>query len=235
MGVRRTGAGAQPRPAAASTPRFHHVHLVPGDPDRFADYYFRLFVPGRVERGEFWGHPGVRDARSTLLFSARSAPQRGGRSVVWQMGWGAVSLDHSYRQHYAREVDWAPPYASLSDELHVHLRTRNATTAAEWYRDVLGATIEISRHAASPEEGVTRALVRVDGLTLALHTTAEPVTSSRDAGDVDHIAFTVGSLADFPQTPALQSPGAPYTLRAKRSALLTGPDGLVIELIEEPY
>lgn len=216
----------------AASPRFHHIHLVPGEPNGFADYYARLFIPGRVDRGEFWGHPGVRDARAALLFSAGGNQRRGDRSVVWQMGWGTVSLDHSYRQHYAREVDWAPPYASLSAELHLHLRTGDARKAAEWYRDVLGGAIELSRDVASAPEGVTTALVRFDGLTLALHATRDAIAPSREAGTVDHVAFEVGAFADLPVEPAVQAPGAPYTLRSRRTALLTAPDGLLIEIIE---
>jgi catechol 2,3-dioxygenase-like lactoylglutathione lyase family enzyme len=231
--ARRWSPPVQPRAAQALPPRFHHIHLVPGDPNQFADYYARLFVARRVERGDFWGHPGVRDARSLLLFSASEHTRPGGRSVAWQMGWGKVSVDQSYRQHYAQEVNWAPPYSSLSDELHLHLRTRNATAAAEWYRDVLGGAIELSTNATSTEEGITRAIVRFDGLTLALHATAEPVSPSREAGTVDHVAFTVGALADLPVPATVQPPGAPYALRSKRSALLTGPDGLLIEVLEE--
>jgi hypothetical protein len=78
---------------SGTAPRFHLIHLVQGNPHRFADYYSRLFVAGQVERGEFWGHPGVRDATSALLFSAGETGRRAERSVVWQMGWGKVSLD----------------------------------------------------------------------------------------------------------------------------------------------
>lgn len=224
----------EPGAPAALPPRFHHIHLVPGDPNQFADYYARLFAAKHVERGEFWGHPGVRDARAALLFSASEHPRRGERPVVWQMGWGKVSLDQSYRQHYAQEVDWAPPYASLSAELHLHLRTHNASTASEWYRDVLGGAIELSRDASSTQEGITRAIVRFDGLTLALHATSEPIAASRDAGSVDHVAFAVGAFTDLPIPPAVQAPSAPYPLRSKRTALLTGPDGLLIEVVEDP-
>lgn len=218
--------------AAPVQPRFHHIHLVPGDPNQFADYYARLFVTRQVERGEFWGHPGVRDARAALLFSAGDQRRQDGRSVVWQMGWGRVSLDQSYRQHYTREVDWAPPYASLSAELHLHLRTRDARAAAEWYRDVLGGAIELSRDVDAATEGVTMAIVRFEGLTLALHATSEPIARSRDAGTIDHIAFAVAALDDVPAATA-QPPGAPYALRARRSALLTAPDGLLVEIIED--
>ena len=93
-----------PHVAYALPPRFHHIHLVPGDPNQFADYYSRLFVARRVERGEISGHPGVRDATSALLFSASEGDRSGDRSVIWQMGWGKVSLDQSYRQHYALRV-----------------------------------------------------------------------------------------------------------------------------------
>ena len=222
-----------PHVAHALLPRFHHIHLVPGDPNQFADYYSRLFVTRQVERGEFWGHPGVRDARSALLFSAGENDRRGVRSVVWQMGWGKVSLDQSYRQHYAKEVDWAPPYASLSAELHLHIRTRDAKTTAEWYRDVLGGSIELSRDIDAAQEGMTTAIVRFDGLTLALHVTRESIAPSREAGTVDHVAFAVRTFTDLPIQPALQAPGAQYTLRSKRTALFTAPDGLLVEIIEE--
>ncbi|WP_291984103.1 VOC family protein [Luteitalea sp.] len=213
--------------------RIHHIHLVPGDPNQFADYYARLFVARQVERGEFWGHPGVRDARSVLLFSPGANDRRGARAVVWQMGWGKVSLGQSYRQHYAQEVDWAPPYASLSAELHLHVRTRDARLAAEWYRDVLGGSIEVSRDIDAAQEGMTTAIVRFDGLTLALHVTSESIAPSRDAGTVDHVAFAVDAFSDLSIGSSVQAPGAPYTLRSKRTAFVTAPDGLRIELVED--
>ena len=62
--------------------------------------------------------------------------------------------------------------------------------------------------------------------------TSEPIARSRDAGTIDHIAFAVAALDDVPAATA-QPPGAPYALRARRSALLTAPDGLLVEIIED--
>ena len=56
---------------------------------------------------------------------------------------------------------------------------------------------------------------------------------SREAGTVDHVAFVVAAFTDLPIESAVQAPGAPYTLRSKRTALLDAPDGLLVEVIED--
>ena len=98
---------------------------------------------------------------------------------------------------------------------------------------MLGGSIELSRDVGAAQEGLTMAIVRFDGLTLALHATREPISPSRDAGTVDHIAFAVSTFAKLSIRPAVQAPGAPYALRSKRTALLTAPDGLLVEVIED--
>lgn len=87
---------------------------------------------------------------------------------------------------------------------------------------------------------MTTAIVYFDGLTLALHATREPIVPSREVGTVDHVAFAVAAFSDLPIEPAVQAPGASYTLganaytlRSKRTALLDGPDGLLVEIIED--
>ena len=59
------------------------------------------------------------------------------------------------------------------------------------------------------------------------------IAASRDAGSVDHVAFTVGAFTDLPIPPAVQAPSALYPRRSKRTALLTAPVGLLIEVVED--
>ena len=73
--------------------------------------------------------------RAALLFSAGANHCRGDRSVVWQMGWGKVSLDQTYRQHGAGGGR-APPAAitvggTASPDPHARRQL------GERYRDVL--------------------------------------------------------------------------------------------------
>jgi hypothetical protein len=49
---------------------------------------------------------------------------------------------------------------------------------------------------------------------------------------VDHIAFAAGTFTDLPIQAAVQAPGAQYTVRSKRTALLAAPDGLLVEVVE---
>jgi hypothetical protein len=51
---------------------------------------------------------------------------------------------------------------------------------------------------------------------------------------VDHIGFATRDLAALRHLQVQEAPGDPYRLRGKRSAWFSGPDGLRIELIEEP-
>jgi catechol 2,3-dioxygenase-like lactoylglutathione lyase family enzyme len=213
--------------------KFHHIHLAQGNPDAFADYYHRLFVPDRTQRGTFLGHPGIRDATSMLLFASGQNRRQDDDSVAWQMGWGAVRLDQSYRQHYLQEVNWKTPYESLSKQLHLHVRCSDVKGTAAWFQDVLDADVELSRVSLASENSEVRGVVRFDGLTLALHQTRGTIASSRDAGVIDHLAFSVRSLdaVDVPLT--VQERGALYAPAGRRSGLVTGPDGLLIELIED--
>lgn len=223
------------RDGQRAVPLFHHVHLVLGEPEAFADYYLRLFLPGRVERGRFLGHAGVKDSTAMLLFSSGQNRRQGDQSVVWQMGWGTVTLDQSYRQHYAQEVNWKPPYSSLGKELHLHIRSREVKAAAGWFRDVLGAEVEVSADAATAQNAEVRAIARFEGLSLAIHPSQEGLVGSRDAGTVDHLAFSVRSLRDVDAPMTVQTRDAIYAPVAKRSAMIIGPDDLLIELLEEVW
>jgi hypothetical protein len=225
-------SGGQPLVRGPSV-KFDHVHLVHGDPDAFADYYYRLFVPGRTERGRFLGYAGVRDSTSMLLFAAGTNRRHGQDSVAWQMGWGEVRLDQSYRQHYLSEVNWRTPYETLGKGLHLHVLTSDAASAAGWYSEALGADVEVSRRPSTADNSEVRAIARLAGLTIAFHPTEEVIRASRDAGTIDHLAFTVSALdaLDLPLT--AQGRNDPYAPMARKSALVAGPDGLLIELIEE--
>lgn len=42
LDLRKEPLQRAPHEADVDAPRFHHIHLMPGDPDQFADYYSRL-------------------------------------------------------------------------------------------------------------------------------------------------------------------------------------------------
>ena len=91
--------------------RFHHLHLVAASPVWLADYYTRLFPPAKVTRGTFWSIDGVRGQEIYLLVSPPAQErQMSIDTAIWHFGWGSVSLGETYKRHYAREVNWKPPY-----------------------------------------------------------------------------------------------------------------------------
>jgi catechol 2,3-dioxygenase-like lactoylglutathione lyase family enzyme len=232
-----------PAISSADAATFHHLHLVRGDSAMFADHYARLFVSSAISRGQFFGVEGVRGQDgSMLLFSAGLNVRRANEaSAFWHFGWGPTTLDQPYRLHYLREVDWKPPYQSFSRELHVHLRSAHVRAAADWYRTVLGAAVQLSAQVdapADPDEMPARAVARIGDLTLVFHPFADPVVSSREAGTVDHLAVAVRDPADVAARHRLAL--APevradlYALPDVPAVTITGPDRVVIELVRAP-
>jgi catechol 2,3-dioxygenase-like lactoylglutathione lyase family enzyme len=218
----------------------HHLHLAGGS--QLAGMYARLFRPDSIVRGVFWGVEGIQGRRFHLLFS----PGGGGRepdapSGIWHFGWGQVSLGESYADHYRREVNWRPPYASLEADFHIHLRSRNPRQAAEWYRDALGAVVEWQGIAnASNQVDAVAALVRFDPIVLAMHgmPADERLVPSRTGGTADHLAFLV---RDPHAVKGAARPGAEvltgnerFTLRDLPSVFIAGPDDVIVELLQAP-
>ena len=117
---------------------------------------------------------------------------------------------------------------------HVHLRSPNAAAAAEWYIRVLGATLVEHRQGPRP-----RFELRLGGLTLLINVilpgeACGPAPASPHVG-LKHVGFTV---ADIDAAAAeLAARGAvfelpPTTVRGRRIAFITGPDGVPVELLE---
>jgi hypothetical protein len=224
-----------------SEPAFlHHLHLAGGS--QLAGVYARLFRPDSVVRGVFWGIEGIQGRRFHLLFSpGGSGREPEAPSGIWHFGWGQVSLGESYADHYRREVNWRPPYASLEADFHIHLRSRSPRQAAEWYRDALGAAVEWQSIAnSSSQVDAVAALVRFDPIVLAMHgmPADERLVPSRTGGTADHLAFLV---RDPHAVKGTARPGAevlagnePFTLRDLPSLFIAGPDDVVVELLQAP-
>jgi hypothetical protein len=258
--------------AASATPRavFHHLHLVSGEPDQLADFYDRLFVPGAVARGKFWEIEGIRGNGVFLLVSGNVSRPRFTPTGLWHFGWGtgAVrdSLTQTYAEHYATDVNWRPPYETLVKGFHLHLRSSDPVAAGEWYADVLGGSIDRPpRNEDSRRDGregrdvitgdITteppRLAVSFGDIVLYFHQAGEPLVSTRDAGLVDHLAFSVKDLPSLllrvpkdsdsqgsaPQGSAPQG-SAPaeqrFGLKDQRAVMISGPDKVMIELVQQP-
>ena len=217
--------------------RFHHLHLVAASPVWLADYYMRLFAPAKVTRGTFWSIDGVRGQEIYLLVSP-PAPERqmSVDTAIWHFGWGSVSLGETYKRHYAREVNWKPPYAALEAGFHVHLRSRDPITAGRWYRDVLGGVLEESAPLdRGHDDDRAEALVRVHHALIVLHRWSGPLVPSDAAGTADHLAFTVRDPEKARDTArrsiALERPAVRDPLAESRAVTIEGPDRIVIELL----
>ena len=249
-------ASAQPRAI------FHHLHLVAGQPDQLADFYDRLFVRGAVARGQFWNIEGIRGNGNGvfLLVSGNVSRRRDTPTGLWHFGWGTgtvrESLNQTYAEHYATDVNWRPPYETLVKGFHLHLLSSDPVAAGQWYADVLGGEIDRPpRNEDSRREGrdpiptdITseppRIAVSFGDVVLYIHQAVDPLVSSREAGLVDHLAFSVKDLPSMLlRVPGEQGgatePGANageqmFGLKEQRTAMVTGPDKVVIELIQQP-
>lgn len=229
---------AVPQATLVEPARFHHLHLVAASPSWLADYYLRLFAPPSVTRGSFWNIHGVRGAEIYLLVSAPAAGREtSADSAIWHFGWGAVSLGETYKRHYAREVNWKPPYAALEAGFHVHVRSRDPIAAGRWYRDVLGGLLEETAplDRGSAEDDRAEALVRFHHALIVLHRWSGPLAPSDSAGTADHLAFTVRD-AERVRDAARRAQSADRSpvrdpLETTRALAIEGPDRVVIELL----
>jgi hypothetical protein len=224
--------GLQPDPRA----ELHHLHLGAPGAVRLASVYARLFAPGAVQQGTFWGAPGIKGGGAHLLVDDTS-DARPEDSTLWHFGWGQVSLGETYRDHFVKEVNWRPPYPALTRDLHVHLRSRRPHEVADWYGRVLGGDVQKLLGWPHEEERVD-ALVRFATVVLAIHAVGrdEPFPSSRGRGRLDHLAFAVADpgavLAAAGDRRRVELPPAPADTTGRLPSLdLDGPDGVVIELV----
>ena len=242
---------------------FHHLHLVSGQPDQLADFYDRLFVRGAVARGKFWDIEGIRGNGNGvfLLVSGNVSRRRDTPTGLWHFGWGTgtvrESLNQTYAEHYATDVNWRPPYETLVKGFHLHLLSSDPVAAGQWYADVLGGEIDRPpRNEDSRREGrdaiiptdITseppRLAVSFGDIILYFHQASEPLVSSRDAGLVDHLAFSVKDLPSLllrvpgdhggATEPGGERRGAMFGLKEQRTAMITGPDKVMIELVQQP-
>ena len=259
---------SDPRAARAT---FHHLHLVSGQPDQLADFYDRLFVSGAVTRAKFWDIEGIRGSGVFLLVSGNV----GGRprytpTGLWHFGWGTgtvrESLNQTYAEHYATDVNWRPPYETLVKGFHVHLRSSDPVAAGEWYADVLGGEIDRPprNEDSRRDERDGREILPVDittepprlavsfgDIVLYFHQAGEPLVSTREAGLMDHLAFSVKDLPSVLLRVPVENGGAtpggngaapsnstaadqPFGLKDHRSVMISGPDKVMIELVQQP-
>lgn len=202
---------------------FHHLHL---NGSGMQEFYARLFDPARTSLAPVAGYPALRSDSMLMLFGEPRAPADKtpvvppGDTAIWHFGWGTVSLGETYLQHAAREVQWEPPLPA--DQLHMHLVSRSPADAAVWYREQLGARVEVLARAsdptravaARPEQRVAEAVVRFGDFALLMYRTTETLVSTRGKR-VDHFA--------------LAAPGAPFGEAA--SHMIEGPDQILIEII----
>jgi hypothetical protein len=262
-GLDARGAGSARGQGSSAPPRaaFHHLHLVSGQPDQLADFYDRLFVRGAVARAKFWDIEGIRGNGNGvfLLVSGNVTRRRDTPTGLWHFGWGTgtvrEALNQTYAEHYATDVNWRPPYETLVKGFHLHLLSSDPVAAAQWYADVLGGEIDRPpRNEDSRRDGrdtvptdITteppRLAVTFGDVVLYFHQAGEPLVSSRDAGLVDHLAFSVKDLPSL----LLRVPGDPshavepgsagdqlFGLKNQRTAMIAGPDKVMIELVQQP-
>ena len=201
---------------------FHHLHL---NGTGLQDFYGRLFDPATTTQAPVAGYPALRSGSMLMLFgdshsSTKPVVVPAAETAIWHFGWGSVSLGETYLQHAAREVQWEPPLPA--QQLHLHLVSERPATAAAWYRDALGAQIEVLAGAADagrtasarPEQRVAEALVSFGEFALLIYRTDQKLVSTRGQR-VDHFA--------------LAAPGARFG--ETKANLVEGPDHILIELI----
>ena len=221
-------------------PAFHHLHLNDPQWPFLLGFYQRLFDPAVTARFTVGDVDGLRSG-SMLMLINRASFARPHASAIWHFGWGAVSLGESYLAHAGREVAWEPPLPPHL--LHLHLLSVTPSSAAAWYRDVLGARVELaplpsssSREVPRPEHRMPEALVWIGDTGLLIYRTAPPLLSTRGQR-ADHFAIVSGEF-DRVMT-ALRARGVAVTVGAAagvdaRTAMIEGPDQIAIEIVEAP-
>jgi catechol 2,3-dioxygenase-like lactoylglutathione lyase family enzyme len=216
--------------------RFHHLHLAEG-----VDFYSRLFEPAITHRESVAGFDALRSGTMLLLFDTPASSPRSPEqpSAIWHFGWGDVNIGETYLGHAAREVEWEPPLPA--GKLHVHLQSASPAQTAAWYRDVLGAVIDVlpgtaeGRPVASrPELRLGEAAVRFGDFAMVIHRTNETLVSTRGQR-ADHIAFSCTGLERLISELHDKGVGVLDQISAfgdARHAMIEGPDRIAIELVE---
>jgi len=181
---------------------------------------------------------GLRSGPMLLLIGSTSF-NASEPTALWHFGWGGVSLGETYLAHARREVAWEPPLPA--GQLHLHLRSVTPNAAADWYRDVLGARVEMARPAPDrrapippPEHRMPEALVWLGDTGLLIYRTDPPLFSTRGKR-ADHLALACGNLDDalvMLRRRGIQVVGEPSVRGRWRTAMVEGPDHLAIELVE---
>ena len=225
---------AAPPPLSVS---FHHVHVNDTAPDHLVTYYTKLFDRSTTRPVTLGAFPGV-EAGGVYLLIARVKPvpaEEG--SAGWHFGWGTVSLEEPYDRHRMQEIEWELPLESFAKNLHLHLESENPIAAGEWYRDTFGAALEAApaNAAVQPTNPFYRrpaAIVRLDGVALAIYKAHGPLKPSR-GHRIDHIAFRAG-LSDVRRRSGLNVLEASGQLDAFETMTIEGPDQLAIELVGSP-
>ncbi len=216
---------------------FHHIHVNDPSPSHLVSYYGRLFRPDTTRPTSVGEVLGIESNGVFLLIdAARGMPPESG-SAGWHFGWGTVSVDEAYDRHRMQEIEWELPLESFSKDLHVHLESVDPVAAAEWYRDILGATLELSPAAAAvqPQRAIHRrpaAIARLDNVALAIYTSPGPLERTR-GHRIDHLAFKV-DLRDVRARTDLEVLTGAGRLGTFDTMVIEGPDHLAIELIGGP-
>jgi hypothetical protein len=223
---------------AQSCMSFHHLHLNDSRPPSLLDFYERLFDPATTRRVTTGGADGLQSGPMLILIG-RGAGVREQVTALWHFGWGGVSLGETYLAHARREVAWEPPLPA--GRLHLHVRSVTPRVAAAWYRDVLGARVELAaavRAGASlppPEHRMPEALVWLGATGLLIYRTEPPLLSTRGQR-IDHVAIACtdldAALADLGRRGAAVLAG-PAVVGDLRSAMIEGPDHIALELVQQ--
>ena len=231
-------ASALPQGAASPAElRFHHLHLRDSSPLFRVEFYERLFERSMTRRVTFAGAAGLQTGTRLILVSS-GLQGRERAAALWHFGWGKASLGETYLAHARGEVAWEPPLPP--EDLHIHLRSADPVEAAEWYRDVLAATVQLAPRPARargrlppPEYRMPEALVHLGGIPLLIYRADTPLASSLGQR-IDHLAFSCDNLPavlSYLRTKqvAVQTTDGDA---ARAGAMLVGPDRIAIELVE---
>lgn len=220
---------------------FHHIHVNETAPDHLVTYYGKLFDSSTTSPTTLGEFSGVEAQGVYLLITpVKRQPVEEG-SAGWHFGWGTVSIDEPYDRHRMQEIEWELPLESFAKDLHLHLESSSPIAAAEWYRDIFGAVLEMqpAKVAVQPVNAYHRrpvAIARLQRVALAIYKAVRPLAPSR-GHRIDHIAFKV---SDLEEARAALSAAAVNVLEPSGrlgphdTLTIEGPDQLAIELVGPP-
>lgn len=223
--------------AAPAAPAFHHLLVrAPQNPVAMRDYYYALFDSAGVRQEMIDAVAGLASADAHLLFFGQ--PESRPRPfAVWHFGWGHLVLGEPYTQHYLKEVEWKDARVSLVDRFHLHLNSADPATAAKWYATAFGAEVVLGDRDAVPmgvEDNNRRAeaFVKLGEVTLVFYRTFDPLVCSTGQR-VDHLGLVADAalVANAPRPSHLCNAIEPAK-DFHPTAVVEGPDGLVIEVID---